>query len=396
MDSFGKECGWLKTRFQLLLMIGLIGLVLLFAGITLVIDGFNKLQNEKLSSTPSVDGNLPNTSTKVPAGTITTAPTCVKVFDPINSPTMMSLASSLEPSHQTSTVLAPSPTTSPKMRPTQNPTRKLLKPSPTNDPSQLPTTALTNTITEAPTPAPVTTARPSSDPTDEPTHKPAQGPDTLPSRPDPTNPEVTYRPGDLTTLREGLLLSQGLDVRVVTRTGKPVQYNAGHGNTTSSPLLFHGQPDFGATFPDSRPGNEGGWIYTSNSEMPEPGQGGVGAITFNKDGHVVDYRMVLTGTTMNCGGGRTPWNTWVSCEEVEFMGLIYQVDPTGSREAQLMTLGSSGGRWESFAYDIRDKENPRFFATEDHNKGTVRRFTPDIVNWDDPWNLLHGEGVIDY
>ena len=97
------------------------------------------------------------------------------------------------------------------------------------------------------------------------------------------------------------------------------------------------------------------------------------------------------------GGGRTPWNTWVSCEEVEFDGQIYQVDPFGERKAEVMTLGSDGGRWESFAYDVRNKEEPHFFATEDHNKGTVRRFTPKEPDWDnDPWMMLHGEGTVDY
>ena len=54
--------------------------------------------------------------------------------------------------------------------------------------------------------------------------------------------------------------------------------------------------------------------------------------------------------------------------------------------------------WESFAYDVRDLQDPRFFATEDHNKGTVRRFRPDpsSVNWASPWDMLHADGVIDY
>jgi hypothetical protein len=89
-------------------------------------------------------------------------------------------------------------------------------------------------------------------------------------------------------------------------------------------------------------------------------------------------------------------NTWVSCEEIEFDGLIYQVDPTGAREAQLMTLGSEGGRWESFAYDIRDVDRPHFYATEDHHKGTVRRFTPDNPDWRYPWDMLHSDGIVDY
>jgi hypothetical protein len=86
---------------------------------------------------------------------------------------------------------------------------------------------------------------------------------------------------------------------------------------------------------------------------------------------------------------------------VEFTGKIYQVDPTGVRPAELTTMGSDGGggRWEAFAYDIRDPQFPRFFATEDANKGTTRRFTPDkgLSYWKkDPWKMLHGNGTMDY
>ena len=87
-------------------------------------------------------------------------------------------------------------------------------------------------------------------------------------------------------------------------------------------------------------------------------------------------------------------------KEIEFTGQIYQVDPTGEREGEVMTLGSVGGRWESFAYDVRDRDRPKFFATEDHNKGTVRRFVPnEKVDWTesaDPWQILHDDGVVDY
>ena len=91
-------------------------------------------------------------------------------------------------------------------------------------------------------------------------------------------------------------------------------------------------------------------------------------------------------------------NTWVTCEEVEFFGEIYQVDPFGEIPAEKATIGSQLGRWEAFSYDNRNSSDPRFFATEDHKKGTVRRFRPDPskIDWDNPWNMLHVSGIIDY
>lgn len=211
-----------------------------------------------------------------------------------------------------------------------------------------------------------------------------------------------YRPGHLTTkLKNGMLLSQGLTARRIAQKQRPVPYDVG--DTASSNITFHEMPDFGATFPDTRPSNKGGWVYVSNSEMAENGAGGVGAITFDKAGNVINYEMVLTGTTMNCGGGRTPWDTWVSCEEVmatgapQGSGQIYQVDPFGSIKSEKMTMGLDGGRFESFTYDIRNLETPHFFASEDRRRGAVRRFTPSNPDWtNNPWKMLHGDGALDF
>jgi hypothetical protein len=114
---------------------------------------------------------------------------------------------------------------------------------------------------------------------------------------------VTFVPGDLAVEEVGLSLSRGLRARIIATTGQPVKYHDG----TTSTILFHGQPDFGATFVDTRSGNPGGWVYVSNSEINITGAGGVGSITFDKNGNIIDYRMVLEGSTHNCGGGRTPW-----------------------------------------------------------------------------------------
>lgn len=200
-----------------------------------------------------------------------------------------------------------------------------------------------------------------------------------------------YTAGKLTVQKLGLLLSEGLDAQLIAKAGKRVTYIDG----SESIEVFHENPDAGATFPDVREGNEGGWIYVSNSEV-SGGNGGVGALTFDKNGNIIEFKVLLKSTSMNCGGGRTPWDTWVSCEEMGNTGQIYQVDPTGRRAPQVLTLGSEGGRWESFAYDIRDRTQPRYFVTEDHSFGALRRFTPHDPNWDDPWSMLHGKGEVHY
>ena len=168
----------------------------------------------------------------------------------------------------------------------------------------------------APTPSPKTKHNPAksatAEPTVSPTTMPMKKPTNSPTTASPTNgasaspanaSAVTYVPGNLTREEVGLLLSEGLRARILATSGKHVEYH----NGSLSEDLFHGRPDFGATFADTRPFNVGGWVYASNSEMPLTGEGGVGAITFDKNGNVIEYRMVLVNTTMNCGGGKTPW-----------------------------------------------------------------------------------------
>jgi uncharacterized protein len=204
--------------------------------------------------------------------------------------------------------------------------------------------------------------------------------------------------------------------RVLAVAGEPVQYdtsrrlnlfetNTNSGNVDSNNMaqesseVFHDLPDYGTTFVDSRKGNEDGWIYLSNSEvLPKVGMnlGGVGALTFDKAGNVIDYRRVLNNSTANCGGGPTPWGAFVSCEEFKD-GRIWQVDPTGTRRAEIITLGNeTGGTFESFACDVRNLSAPQFFVTEDLRDGALHRFRPHSPDWTDPWSVLLGEGHTDY
>eukprot|EP00977_Amphora_coffeiformis_P016670 scaffold5220_cov188-Amphora_coffeaeformis.AAC.2 len=208
---------------------------------------------------------------------------------------------------------------------------------------------------------------------------------------------VTFDPGELTVRQNGLLLSTGLTSRLLATSGRPVVYDtpSDANGQQQSRQVFHSLPDMGACFVDPR--NPGGWIYVSNSEVRTAGRGGVGALTFDADGQLVDYQRILTGTTSNCGGGRTPWGAWISCEETTG-GQAWQVDPTGGRAPEVITLGSDGGVFESFAYDDRNPDDPVFFLTEDIQQGALQRFRVDSSppDWNDPWNILLGPGTTDF
>mmetsp|Transcript_17430 Transcript_17430/g.26044 ORF Transcript_17430/g.26044 Transcript_17430/m.26044 type:complete len:855 (-) Transcript_17430:362-2926(-) len=188
-----------------------------------------------------------------------------------------------------------------------------------------------------------------------------------------TNGMPTYIPGDLTKRENGLVLSTGLSARIIAQTGSRVSYTNG-GRSASS---FHGDPDAGAVFEDTSVTNTGGWIYVSNSEKSV---GGVGAITFNSNGDVINYEMILENTSQNCGGGKTYWGTWVTCEENGSSGQVWEVDPALPSNSQRnfpTVLGGTGGNYESFAYDARDRFNPTFYVTNDSSSGSLVRFTPD-------------------
>ena len=173
----------------------------------------------------------------------------------------------------------------------------------------------------------------------------------------------------------GIEMSSGLNVKLIARTGQKVDYADG----TQSELEWHPRSDAAGIVPlDPENPTEGGYVYMSNSEDADVG--GVYGLYFDKHGNIQDYKALLTGTIDNCGGGLTPWHTWVSCEEETDIGQCWQVSADGRAEETV--LGGDGGNFESVACDDRVHDAPVFFTTEDAERGAMRRFEATKHGWD--------------
>lgn len=56
-------------------------------------------------------------------------------------------------------------------------------------------------------------------------------------------------------------------------------------------------------------------LATPGAVYDAKAQGGCITVVVDRQGNVSDGWVSLSGTQMNCAGGRTPWNSWISCEE---------------------------------------------------------------------------------
>ncbi|WP_309112556.1 alkaline phosphatase PhoX [Saccharothrix sp.] len=159
----------------------------------------------------------------------------------------------------------------------------------------------------------------------------------------------------------GIQLPSGFTSRVIARSTQTVP---------GTSFTWHSAPDGGACFADGT-----GWIYVSNAEMGS-GAGGASAIRFNSSGGITGAYSILTGTNRNCAGGDTPWNTWLSCEEVD-LGYVYETYPFGGQAA---VRRAAMGRFKHEAAAC-DPDRKVIYLTEDESDGCFYRFVP--TTWGD-------------
>jgi secreted PhoX family phosphatase len=166
------------------------------------------------------------------------------------------------------------------------------------------------------------------------------------------------------------------------------------GDPISEGVVVPGHHDGMATFPGSRHGrtrlvrnHEQGTNGTRAVGRPEltydPAvNGGTTTLEVDSRGNLLSQYVSLAGTAVNCAGGRTPWGTWLTCEETEGFGgqtkshgWVFEVDPYGKRTEPVPLTGL--GRFAHEAVAV-DPHTLTAYLTEDASGpfGLFYRFRP--------------------